>query len=448
MKLAKNQLNSLDKPIYTTQQDSERFNLCGLINLIKSDNFSSGFLLGLFSTMNGFMFHIGPFNLRFADIFFFVLFGYCLISKPSSRLKLKYRHNFKEGLSIVSFLALWLIVCGLLNFNSYIEIYQIYFIKYLINKLIWIPLYAILFMLYGGKSFLLGVFWGIGICGIINSIFVIHEYILIVNGIVPRYDYLSKIGIFVSEKKYAVFNQGLIRPTGLMIDPNYTGAYAGIALIFFDYLRVLTKKSRYGIYALICSIPMFILFSRTALFSFFLCFVISVCYKIFSCNKQFRILSPQIVLIICAATILILFYLFKDDFNVSENLTRRLYMKDGSSSQRLDYLSYYMNHTSIFQWLFGSGVDGNSLTYFFGINEVLHPESSYISFIIENGIIFTALFICLMIYVFRRLIRRNYYYAFIFLYINLIGISYNFLGDRLYYFLFVCLLLYSYCIFR
>lgn len=416
-----------------------------MAKMLSEDNkigFISGILLGLCCTINGFMFHVGQFNLRVSDVMFFILVASLLCI--CSYYHYRYDHRIKTGLGLVFFIFIWLILSGVFNYTSFSAVFQEHFIKYVINKIIWIPVYAVLFMAFGGCNFLKGVLLGISFCSLINVVLIIYEFKSIQNGMLPNYDFIHSVGLYMAEKKNMVINQDMIRPTGLMLDPNYTGGYTGIGLIFFDYLYNNTKKHIYLFASLLCIIPMFILFSRTGLFSLFICFIISVFLKIIYPNRKYRILSKWSIALIIIMGFIALSYILSLDDDVYQKMLNRLLMKDSSAGVRMGYLEYYFNRVSILQFLFGVGNAGNFLSGFWGSSGVWAPESSVLSMFIEQGILFMIIYIIIVVRIFIRLLRRNYYYALILAYINLIGLSYNFLGDRVYYFLTCCFILYAY----
>lgn len=330
----------------------------------------------------------------------------------------------------------------MLYYDDYPPIYKVFFIKYLINKLLWFPIYIAFFMLYGGKNLIIGVLWGLGVSSFLNTFIVIWEYISFLNGNPMDYNIIKALGITVADKKLAVFNQGFIRPTGFMIDPNYTGAYAGIGAIMWDYLWAQTKNRKYAIFAIISIVPMFLLFSRTAIFSFILCFLFSLILRGY--NKKFTIMSPYIIIAFSIVIFFLISYVLAENQELIDNISSRTSMSDGSTMARVGYLEYYFSNVSFKQLLFGVGMAGSFLSIFFGSEEVLHPESSYIAMLIECGLLFFLCYVILLFITLKKLLKRDYYFALIFVYLNLIGISYNFLGDRLYYFLVVCFILYTY----
>lgn len=399
-----------------------------------------GIIVGLTCTINGFYISLGSVNVRINDIAFYLLFIIWIIyPKP---IRNYYNNNILKGIAIIGIMFIYMITVRMYNFNTYPSIYQDFFIKYLINKLLWFPIYIAFYMLYGGKQFIYGVLFGIGVSSILDSFLVIGEYTYIISGREPDYSFIKTLGIAVEEKKLKVFNQGLIRPTGFMIDPNYTGAYAGIGTLFWDYVWHKFHKKKYIIFSILSIIPMVLLFSRTGLFSFILCFLFSL--LIFSKKKNRNVVAPYVMITFSIVLIFLFIYVFSNDQDLIDNIIRRASMQDGSSMTRLDYIEYYFSHANMVELLFGVGMAGSYLAPFFGIEEVLHPESSYISMLMEYGCIFMTLYLFLLLDTLRKLIKRDYYLTIIFIYINLIGISYNFLGDRLYYFLIVCFILYTY----
>ena len=413
----------------------------------KKDDFL-GILLGFFSVANGFMFHVGTLNLRVCDLFFWFLLLYWLIFKFYTRNY--YRFHIVKGIAIAFILFFWLTYSGFANFGDYNDVYQEFFVKYYVNKLLWIPLYVFIFMAYGGEKFLFNVLLGISLCIAINSAFVLYEYYSIMHGDQPDYSYLEAIGIYIDSKKDDVINQNMIRPTGLMLDPNYTGGYAGIGFLFFDYLYKQTTKKKYVLYQIISVVSMFIVFSRTGLFSLIICYILSFLLFAFSKKKrQYKMLSPFVFIILISCFVLAGIYIYAFDESLFEFLVDRLTMNDSSAGTRTLYLEYYLDQVSIGQLLLGTGTSSVGLILgnnFGGENNVWAPESNIITFFIEQGILFLLFYFFICYSIFRKLLALNYHYALIFTYINLIGLSYNFLGDRVFYFLFVSFLLWVYVI--
>jgi hypothetical protein len=268
------------------------------------------------------------------------------------------------------------------------------------------------------------------------------EFYKIYNGNIPDYNYLEHLGIYVDSKKNDVFNQNLIRPTGLMLDPNYTAAYSGIGAIVFDYLR--RKKSKFYIVpCIICVIPSVLTMSRTGLFSIFLCFLFSA-YCVFLLKKRDAYIAfPQTIMfsILVAASVFI--YLNTIDDNFVEGQLNRLMMKDSSAGTRTQYIDYFLQHASFLQLLFGCGTCASGL-FLTPNSGIWAPESNYITYLVEFGLVYIVLYALFFVYILRRLLKINFYYSLIYLYINIIGISYNFLADRLFYFLTCIFVMYSF----
>ena len=406
-----------------------------------------GVILGFSSVANGFMFHIGSFNLRICDLVFWILPIYWLLGEINVRNY--YSRNILKGVVIVAILFFWLTVSGFLHFEEYSELYQGFFVKYYINKLLWIPLYVLIFMAYGGERFFYNILLGISVCVALNSLFVLYEYYSILHGQLPNYSFLEGIGLYIDTKKEDVINQNMIRPTGLMLDPNYTGGYAGIGLIFFDYLYKIKKKKKYVLLQLLSVLSMLIVFSRTGLFSLFICFVFSLFIHFLIPSKHYRVLSPSIFVIMVIGVILFGIYIYSFDETTYQLLFDRLMMNDSSAGTRTIYLETYINDASITQLLFGVGTSASGFFlggegFFYGASVVWAPESNFITFFIEQGIFFIIFYLGICAIAMLKLLQKNFCYALVFLYINLIGLSYNFLGDRVFYFLNVCLLLWVY----
>lgn len=405
------------------------------------------FLLGFFSITNALYFSFGRFNLRLFDVMFFVspLIGVVSL--------FKYRKVFNNkilyGCLCVFLVYFWLVASGFLNYEDYSSEYKDYFLKYFVHKLNWIIIYMLLYFLYG-KDILQYFLLGISVVVVVNSILVLFEYVNLFNGHSLDYSFLKSLFLNVEEKKFDVINQGLLRPTGLTMDPNYAAGYAGIGFIYIDYISVGIKRNKFMLifFQLLCLLVMVILFSRTGIFSILLCFIISLYLHFMISKSNYKVLSPYLVLTIVFVIALMISYFSLYDDNFYEYIVQRFTMKDGSSTMRSSYLLSYVDKAGLSTVLFGTGTSsaGLTLSNLLGMNvgKIWSPESNYISFFIEQGALFVFLFLVLIVSTFFRLLKRDISYALIYVYINLIGISYNFLGDRVYFFLFVIFTLYAF----
>lgn len=407
------------------------------------------FLLGFLSIWNAFYLSFGGVNLRFYDIMFFVAPMWGVIDlKVNPPLKFSKRIN--SGCIIVALLFLYFTISGFIHMSNYTPEYSDFFIKYYIHKVIWIVFYLILYLQYGRdvlKYFFLGLFC---IC-VFHVSLVLFEYAnIIFSGKIVDFSFFNKIFIQVEAKKYDVYNQGFIRPTGLTMDPNYATGYAGIAFLYTELLK--SKQSKYkvwlSVFQYLCLFMTAILFSRTGLFSLMIVIVISALFHIFISRKKYKTITPAICVLVVVLICVAISYIGLFNEVLYEQIIQRLSMKDGSSNMRQDYIFTYLNESDTLNVLFGNGTSsaGMVLTQLLGMNSglVWHPESSYISLLIEQGVVFLILFFLFLVRLFFKLLKKNQIYAYILLYINVIGLSYNFLGDRIYMFLLVTLTLYAF----
>lgn len=419
-----------------------------LSSVTRSDYKILFFFCGFFSVANGFFFQVGSFNLRLYDLFFLLLPVYWFFIKEQQ--KLHFSRKIYIGFSLIFCVFLYFTFSGFFRYGWFNEVYQDFFVKYYINKILWIIIYAIIYMMYG-NNLLFYFLCGLSTCIILNSLFVFYEYAVIANGYIPDYSFLESFGLYVESKKNDVINQNMIRPTGLMLDPNYTGGYSGIALIFLDYLRTKSQKWLFYIFQFLCVIIVLLVFSRTGLFSLLLCFFLSlILYSIYKKKyTQVHILSLAVFFLGGLLVVFYLMYLYTIDESVFEMLVDRLLMNDSSAGTRTLYLETYCNEVDIVNLLFGcgTGASGMILGNIYGgagSNEVWSPESNIITFFIEQGLVFICFYFFLTLRISVLLFKKHFYYFLIFMYVNLIGISYNFLGDRIFFFLYVVFCMFSF----
>lgn len=407
------------------------------------------FLLGFLSIWNAFYLSFGGVNLRIYDIMFFVapLWG---VMDLTVNPPLRFSSRINNGCVIIGILFLYFTFSGFIQMSDYTTEYSNFFMKYYIHKVIWIVFYLILYLQYGRdvlKYFFLGLFC---IC-IFHVGVVLFEYANIVfSGKIIDFSFLNNLFIQVETKKYDVYNQGFIRPTGLTMDPNYATGYAGIAFLYAELLKSKYQKYKVllSIFQYLCLFMTAILFSRTGLFSLMIVIIISALFHIFISRKKYKTITPAICILVIVLICVAISYISLFDEVLYDQIIQRLSMKDGSSNMRQDYIFTYLNKTDTFHMLFGNGTSsaGMVLTQLLGMNTgfVWHPESSYISLLIEQGVVFIILFFLFLVSLFFKLLKKNQIYAYILLYINIISISYNFLGDRIYMFLLVTLTLYAF----
>jgi hypothetical protein len=125
------------------------------------------FLVGFFSFCNGVFFKLGVFNVRISEIFFYsfpiLVFLYFQ--------KVRIRKSELFLLSLIFLLFMLLVLRGMFPFITN-EAYNSAFLKILFNRIVWIPIYALVYLVFRRKVlfvFLLGLF--IGLC--VNSVFVL-----------------------------------------------------------------------------------------------------------------------------------------------------------------------------------------------------------------------------------------------------------------------------------
>ena len=406
------------------------------------------FLLGFLSICNAFYISLGL-NLRLFDIMFYITPIWGIINIIYNQPP-RFSNNINGACVIISLLFLYLTISGFTRSLGYTYEYYNFFLKYFIHKVIWIMIYLFIYLLYGKqviKYFLLGL---TAICVIHVGVVIIEWISLVLTGNIIDYSFLNSFFIQVEEKKYDVFNQGFLRPTGFTMDPNYATGYAGIAFIYCEKLKKDNpgRTKQWTILQLACLLIMALLFSRTALFSI----TLTICFSMFAhaylSRRKYKVISPAIALLIFVGIIGVITYFSLNDETFYKQIIQRLSMKDGSTSMRSDYLYSYFNQADLMSLVFGTGTSsaGLILSNILGLNvgQVWSPESNYITFAIEQGLFFLIVFFLYLAVVFFRLLRREQIYAYIFLYINLIGLSYNFLGDRIYLFLLVCFTMYAY----
>ena len=404
------------------------------------------FSLGFFSFCNGIFIKINVFNIRLSDFIYYSFPLIILLHFKKIRIK-----NAEIPLFFLFFsLSILLILRGLFPFVTN-ETYSNYFLKFLFNRILWIPLYVLFYLVFREKLifyFSLGLFIGL----FFNSLFVLYEYAVIISGRIPDYNVLSSLGLYFDDKKMDIFNQGFIRPTGLMMDPNYTAGYSGIGIFFAEKLKL---KSQHKFLIVLGQtfllIIMFLLLSRTAIFSFLIVVFIYIFLFLFHGRnnefKSFDIIAwrPLIFLLIFFVFISVLASSIGID--VLQLLSDRFSSNDSSTTTRVSYIDDYFTNVPFLFILLGFGTShagvgvDNYVNKFTFSNDVWAPESSILTLMIEQGILFILFYFILTIIFFFRLYKFDRYHAAVFMYVNLIGISYNFLGDRIFWLLYIILIL-------
>jgi len=404
------------------------------------------FLSGFFSFSNGIFYRLGGISIRLSDLFFYICTALLLFTFRTIKIR---RSEFLY-LYLILFLCIILILKGIFPLVESLQ-YDRYFNRFFLNRILWLPLYVLIFLVFRNgllRYFSLGLVLGL----LFNSFFVLYEYIVIVYGEIPDYVRLSSLGIYFDEKKFDIFNQGFIRPTGFMMDPNYTAAYSGLGILFAEKLKLNSKYSSiYNIGQTILLVVMFLLLSRTAIFSFFIVVVIFIFIGLktgFDTGHYTQVTLARLPLLLLSILLIVAsFGVAKNGIDVFALLGDRFVSNDSSATTRLLYFEDYFTNVPILLILFGFGTSRAGAGYDKYVNglvqteEVWSPESSILTFMFEQGLFFVVFYFILSVFFFFRILKFDRYHASVFMYINLIGISYNFLGDRLFWFLYTVLIL-------
>lgn len=403
------------------------------------------FLAGFFSFCNGIFIKVGAFNIRFSD-FFFYLFP-IIIFLYFKKVRIKKTEFFLLFLIFILFILL--VLRGLFPLVTNAT-YDTYYVKFMFNRILWIPIYALFYLVFRGKLifyFSLGLF--VGLC--FNSVFVLYEYTVVILGKIPDYNMLSSIGVYFDEKKMDIFNQGLIRPTGLMMDPNYTAGYSGIGILIAEKLKSKYKYTIIIIGQTFLIIVMFLLLSRTAIFSFLIVVLVFFLLSIITHRNEtfnsFEVIAWKPLILLICFFILVSTIVSGIGIDIWQLLGDRFSSNDSSTATRVSYIDDYFRKVPFLLILFGFGTSragvgiDNYVNNYNISSEVWTPESSILTMMIEQGALFILLYFIFSFIFFYRLYRLDKYYSAIFMYINLIGISYNFLGDRLFWFMYIILIL-------
>ena len=404
------------------------------------------FLLGFFSIANAFYFSLGV-NLRVFDIMFYVALVWGIIYTGGH---IKYFTNINVSIVQICIIFSWLTLSGVINFYGYSQMYRSFFVKYWIQKVFWLLIYVTLYLLYG-QSIVKIFLYGLTAMCVFHVGLVLVEYYTIQNtGGTIDFQFLNTVHINVEEKKYDVFNQGFIRPTGVTMDPNYATGYAGIAFLFCEYIKSQIGKKWYlSFFQVLVLTIMVLLFSRTGLFSICITFLISIFFSLRKVNRRpCKVIAPEIFVFAIISIVVSLIVIGFSNEELYEILIRRLTMKDGSSQMRNNYIVDYFLNADMKELLWGTGTSGSGfcLSKLLGMNVgyVWSPESTFITLFIEQGIVFLILFIVFITITFLKLMKSTPVFAYIFLYINVMGMAYNFLGDRVYFFLLVIFSMYGF----
>jgi len=394
------------------------------------------FLAGFFSIVSAFYLSLFGLNIRIYETGFYLLFLLTIITLFT---KANIRKNY--GFSLVAIIVIYYFI-NILQLNNTNDIYEIFGYKYFINKMFFLIVYAIAFVLFREKLLVLFML-GLVYISFLNSALIWTEYLSLLNGTFVSYDFLPSI-VSVDIKKEGIINQGLIRPSGLTVDPNYAAAYLGLSVVFLEKYKVLKNNFFIFLLQIFFLSTILLVFSRTAMLALILSFLFSVTSFVLYRKK---LLLKEIVFIMLILIGVVLSILIVDFPDLYENVLTRLFLEDSSGSTRLMYLEYYFSISNIFHILFGngSGASGYILSGEFNSSDfVWSPESIYITLLIEQGLIFLVLFFLMSLIVLYKLFKKDYIYSLLFVYLLSIGLTYNYLGDRIYLFIYVMLLMFAF----
>jgi len=394
------------------------------------------FLAGFFSIVSAFYLSLFGLNIRIYETGFYLLFLLTIITLFT---KANIRKNY--GFSLVAIIVIYYFI-NILQLNNTNDIYEIFGYKYFINKMFFLIVYAIAFVLFREKLLVLFML-GLVYISFLNSALIWTEYLSLLNGTFVSYDFLPSI-VSVDIKKEGIINQGLIRPSGLTVDPNYAAAYLGLSVVFLEKYKVLKNNFFIFLLQIFFLSTILLIFSRTAMLALILSFLFSVTSFVLYRKK---LLLKEIVFMMLILIGIVLSILIADFPDLYENILTRLFLEDSSGSTRLMYLEYYFSISNIFHILFGngSGASGYILSGEFNSSDfVWSPESIYITLLIEQGLIFLVLFFLMSLIVLYKLFKKDYIYSLLFVYLLSIGLTYNYLGDRIYLFIYVMLLMFAF----
>lgn len=329
------------------------------------------------------------------------------------------------------------------------EVFQQGALKSFISRIPWVLVYAFLLSGIGplySKPFMSGFIWG----NIVNVLIVIIEISLFfTSGSGIDYSPVERLGIVVQTNN-SIENQGLLRPKGVTMDCNYSASFFVLAALLMNassFLSIGVKRRWISVVLriLLIGTAAFVQ-SRTAVFSYFIVFMISIGVSFIRRKNLVVFPKTTVLLLLCAIIALVQLSLQNPGF--FQNSLIRLQMTDSSSGTRFLYLNDYFQRISneelspLLVFLGnGTGTAGFLLSDVgYGKNDFWSPESVYLALLIEQGLVFSVLFTCLLLTCCFRLLTKSPKYSMVVLFLILIGMSYNFLGDRVYWILLIVLM--------
>jgi hypothetical protein len=315
-------------------------------------------------------------------------------------------------------------------------------VKYFFNRIPWLFAYILMLSILRGlfvemfiKGFICGTLFNAGLT-------ILEAITFLTSGRGIEYRFLGSIFIQTQAEK-ALVNQDLLRPTGVTIDPNYAASYAFLAILLLDFLQSKCSNKRrtilYGLLKIIIFVPAFMLQSRTAIFSFLITFFLSVFLRMF--NNKRMVVVPKLALVVLITLLAAGAYLKTAMPDYYATAYKRILLADQSSGTRMLYLDEYFSRTLNpnsfpYQGLLGHGTGSSG--YFlgnvgYGVEKRWSPESNYLTILIEQGGIFLCFYTLSLAYLFFRLLKYDHRLALCAFYLCTIGLTYNFLGDRVYW---------------
>lgn len=392
------------------------------------------FLSGFFSIITAIKINILGLNIRLSNlttVLLLLTFLICLYAN-NNRLKLEIsKYTFFFVIAILSlFNFIWLIdvIRSILYVTD--EAYANFSFLFWINNIFPLVIYLFLMMFLRKESFFF-FFKGFLFANILNSIIIIVFYIklFLFNDVFTLENILPSI-FSIDEKAKEIFNQNLARYSGLCIDPNYTATFMGLAFILSKYF---IKNRLFNIFfSFLFLTIIFLLFSRTAIFSLILTLFIYIFIK------EFKFIKPYLYYTLTVVFITLSLLLKLSDYNLSSmsDIYDRITLSDSSAGTRMLYISYFIKNLDPEVLIFGTGASASG--YFFRdlfINRLnmWFPESTSLSLLIEHGIVFFGIFLILIIFTLKKLYEKNYkIFSMGLMYIIISSNFYNFSSDKIF----------------
>lgn len=398
-------------------------------------------IFGFFSIISAYLLTVGPVNIRIYEIGFYIFSCSMVLNVFSIR---KVYHRFV----IVYILILIFVLITMFSILDYNDIYQSYAFLFLVNKILPIIIYGLCAYYIGKDSiecFLKGL---LTIC-FIGSVFVIIEYTEILRG---TYSVSKSIlGVInVDPKKLSDYiNQGFIRPSGFSIDPNFMAGYSGLSIIYLFgvYRSKITFSFKRWVIALPLLFTTFVLLSRTAIFSTIITLLVVLLLSILGMYRHRKHALNQLIVFGVLIVSVVFVNIVVTQPELLESIIRRFSVSDGSASQRIEYINYYLSKNSIFSMLIGGGPYSSGYILgegFFGNYFIWAPESAYLSILIDYGLIGFVFFISVIIYTSIKLYFNGDNYFPIYVFLCVMPITYNFMGDRVFLYLITVFAVYAF----